>query len=461
MRRRGGGLVGALVLVLAVAGCGGSSQSNAGRASKPVGANHVVTLGCGDLCEQAGASGAPPGAARSPIRLDTTGIVVPSPAGVVPVTFSCAASVQCQGAILFIDRDAECSQGPACLGRSDLIVGAHTTRTLGVKLSALGAGELGRYGRMLVDVDVLVGRYAPAGGDITVALSQTPPKDEIAVGNNPGAIAVGAPSAWVANFDDGTLTRLNAATGAVVGSPSKVGSSPSALAVGGRSVWVGEESSDRVVRLSARSGRPDGKPILAPQGPDELATGLGSLWVGGANDGDITRIAMASGRVVGRPIKLVGSGPLAFADGSLWVSNGGSEVRRVDAATGKVITVIRVPEFPQAMTAGRGRVWIANGDGATLTEIDADTGKVLDSHVPGGGFPISLALAGRTLWILDQKTGSVAKLNTATLALTPEVDPVGLLPAQLAIGAGSVWVVNGGSNSVTRIDAATGAVQDR
>src|SRR5205823_9581099 len=63
------------------------------------------------------------------------------------------------------------------------------------------------------------------------AVAQTP------VGTSPGAIAADDESVWVANVDDGSISRLDPDNGAVKQTVA-VGDGPAGLAIGAGSVWV-------------------------------------------------------------------------------------------------------------------------------------------------------------------------------------------------------------------------------
>ena len=54
---------------------------------------------------------------------------------------------------------------------------------------------------------------------------------------------------WVTNNDDNTVTRIDAKTGRVVGSPIPVGSKPLGIATGAGAVWVANHESDTVTRI--------------------------------------------------------------------------------------------------------------------------------------------------------------------------------------------------------------------
>jgi serine/threonine-protein kinase len=63
-------------------------------------------------------------------------------------------------------------------------------------------------------------------------------------------VAVGAGAVWVTSEGDNTLTRIDARTAKVVGSPIAVGRAPSSVAVGPDAVWVANRDGNSVTRVS-------------------------------------------------------------------------------------------------------------------------------------------------------------------------------------------------------------------
>jgi hypothetical protein len=133
--------VGLLTLGFLVS-CGGnttsSRQSNqaagasAGQTttSQPTSASGMVRLGCRTYCQSAGSIGGGVGPGRESVTIVSTGAVTADADGYVPVTLTCNLSVQCRGALVL----SLPSSGEG--GRSDLVVDAGATATLGVRLPA-------------------------------------------------------------------------------------------------------------------------------------------------------------------------------------------------------------------------------------------------------------------------------------------------------------------------------------
>jgi len=97
------------------------------------------------------------------IRIEVDAPLVPLADGTVPVKLTCVIGKPCTGALLLdalnVDRSdplhPEISSRE--MGRSDLIVGAHATRTLGIPLSSFGSQRLQQHGRVkaFVTADVI------------------------------------------------------------------------------------------------------------------------------------------------------------------------------------------------------------------------------------------------------------------------------------------------------------------
>lgn len=95
-------------------------------------------LGCNTYCQSAGQYGAVGQPPPSPVTILSSGTVTADADGYVPVTLTCNATVQCTGALLvnLNSPAAEAALGydMTNYGRSDLVVNAGATRTIGVPL---------------------------------------------------------------------------------------------------------------------------------------------------------------------------------------------------------------------------------------------------------------------------------------------------------------------------------------
>jgi streptogramin lyase len=98
---------------------------------------------------------------------------------------------------------------------------------------------------------------------------------------------------WIANFSEGSLTRMHPATGAVR-TVDDVATQPTDPIVDGSVVWVANWASPELVRLSAvgsprihRISLPTGDPAI---GVWNIAVGAGAVWATTPHDGALWRI---------------------------------------------------------------------------------------------------------------------------------------------------------------------------
>lgn len=309
----------------------------------------------------------------------------------------------------------------------------------------------------------------------------------IKVGTSPIAVAVGDGGVWVANYADGTITRIDPRTARVSGRAISVGAAPLAIATDRSGVWVAT-GAGRVLHIDPQTRRVVGPPIDVKD-PAGIAVGDGTVWVTSRTSNAIIRINSTTARVSGAPI-MVGSAPTDIAvDGdNTWVANSGDgTVSRIDAPSGRVkgpaIAVAHQrpltpggsqPTVSQpgaeilALTVGEDGVWVAKTDQAQtnsiqVVRIDPASDKVTTPPVSvTGGVPMRLAAGAGAVWATDignivppgrPRKPSLLNIDPASQRLAVTSLPVGLRPTGVAVGQGKIWVTNSGDNTVTEVAA--------
>jgi YVTN family beta-propeller protein len=259
----------------------------------------------------------------------------------------------------------------------------------------------------------------------------------VSVGRYPSGIATTPSGVLVANWVDGTLSRIDPATNTVLASlPVTVSGieGPHAVAYGEGAVWVtmyaldssGKDSiAGAVERLDPVSGV-----VLAtiPVGkaPFGIATSPGAVWVANYDDGTISRIDPATNQVTASITLSAGVYGLAFDFGSLWATNEQTgTVSRIDPATNQVTTTIPTVGGPEGVTSGAGALWVANwgttgqADG-TLSRIDPATNQVVRA-IPVGTNPSDVAFGGGSVWVAMVGEPAVVQVNSATNAVQARI----------------------------------------
>jgi hypothetical protein len=122
-------------------------------------------LGCGTFCQTAGGyGGAGPAPSQYAVTVMSNGTVTADADGYVPVTLTCHLSTQCAGVVIL--------SGPTFSGRSDLIVDAGATRTIGVPLPSSAIAYLRSNGptnlNVTADARQSAGLNEQAGGPAAI-----------------------------------------------------------------------------------------------------------------------------------------------------------------------------------------------------------------------------------------------------------------------------------------------------
>jgi streptogramin lyase len=127
---------------------------------------------------------------------------------------------------------------------------------------------------------------------------------------------------WASNFDEGTLTRLDASTRAVE-TVNVLSSGPAHILVDGETVWVGDWGLPEVERLRAVG---PSRPRLvelpvrkAGTGVWQIAAGEGYIWATTPRDGALWRIDPKTNKVKRIPLPYPPTGVTAN-EGDIWVT---------------------------------------------------------------------------------------------------------------------------------------------
>lgn len=188
---------------------------------------------------------------------------------------------------------------------------------------------------------------------------------------------------WVANPGANAVYQINTDTGKKVRVFRRNGLQyPSALAVSHDLLWIANEAKGTLTLLNPVTGAWRATLKGAAFGLDQPVAevaGHDMLWVASAGH-SITQINTATQKpvriITGRRYRLGVPGPMALADGRLWVLNTiGNSVTEIDAATGQLVAVLAGPAYgfdrPVGITATHGAVWVVSADSLTKLVLPA------------------------------------------------------------------------------------------
>jgi predicted Ser/Thr protein kinase len=243
------------------------------------------------------------------------------------------------------------------------------------------------------------------------------------------------------------------ATSGRVGARIPLGGEPDDLVLAGARTWaVLAGDPGKLARVDAARGRV-ARPVPLPF-PAASVTGAGdALWVVEDAGPRIARIDARTGHVT-RTLRVAGhedqTGPLAVADGSLWLGRG-PEVLRIDPRSGRVLHRLDTPVSASLLKAGDGAVWVASSREGRVARIDPGSNQIA-ARTRLHGWISDLAVGGGYAWVSVVPDDVVFKLNGDDAGVAGTL-PAGQDPERLWWGGGSLWATSGTARTITHVGA--------
>jgi hypothetical protein len=246
------------------------------------------------------------------------------------------------------------------------------------------------------------------------------------------AMVVANGQVWVANAASDTITVLKEGSGTLVkvlkGGADHFGPEPLALAATGNDVFALGHGGNTVVEFSS----PADALVHVVRGDHiddavALAATAHDVWVLSSRpQGSLTELAAPSGgvaRVVGTKDADLDH-PDAFSlDGDdLWVANGaGDHLSELDVVDGRLLATPYVEHLNlsavTSLVAAHDRLWLASTSSpAWVACVVTKTRRILRGFVHQFGYPAVFAGAGH-LWVVDRTESRVTELNASTAAV--------------------------------------------
>jgi hypothetical protein len=191
------------------------------------------------------------------------------------------------------------------------------------------------------------------------------------------------------------------------------GETPVSTAILGRDVWIAT-STGRLLEADPAVDQVVGNAILLGKqhAPWALVASDGSLYTSDQG-GWLLRIDPRTRSVTGRRHFTSNLTAMKATGGVLWIASfrgDAGSVMRVDPRTLRPLgDPIHAPPFPLGMEARGGRAWMYGLEGMSIVRVDTSAGTPRTAHV--GPQTSSTALDGGTLWIADRFDGTVSALD--------------------------------------------------
>jgi streptogramin lyase len=183
-----------------------------------------------------------------------------------------------------------------------------------------------------------------------------------------GGVAVGAGSVWLMVDAQGSLARIDPATGAVIAVAHVPPGSFNPFFSEGR-VWVSRADGAELTAVDANTLAVVGHYQTGP-GPRFLTAGAGAVWTLNQGDGSLSRIdAAGHGPVETVPLRTPGpGGDITYADGVVWTTMIKTPLTAVDAAR-SVILCQWTGAGGDAIGVGHDAVWLTDYSAGTVLRI--------------------------------------------------------------------------------------------
>jgi virginiamycin B lyase len=181
-------------------------------------------------------------------------------------------------------------------------------------------------------------------------------------------LAATGDSVWMMTDNKTTLSRIDPVANMVV-AELRLPAGCTSLVLGEGALWVACPSEDKVLRVNPQTNLVD-KYIEVSAEPRVLAVGSGSIWALCAKEGEVDRIDPKTNKVA-KTIELdvAGAGDLAFGEGSLWVTQPGFPITRIDPESEKVVQQFR-GEGGGVIAAGAKAIWLGNVKQGSVWRLD-------------------------------------------------------------------------------------------
>jgi hypothetical protein len=262
----------------------------------------------------------------------------------------------------------------------------------------------------------------------------------------PTAVAVAAGSVWATSYRSHRVVRMDAASLTRRPSSATIPVGTTDMTADGSSLWLVSEQSDTLTRVDARTGRVVGTPLVLPPGnPFAVAADGTSVWVGSRGSRNrnpvqqVLKVDKASMRVTAEIPVSRGVIDVAVGDDAVWVTNTrGSSVTRIAKRTAQQ-QEIRVGSQPKGVAVGGGGVWVANSGDGTVSRVDEGDGFRVATRAVGSA-PQLITFGDGGAWVTLRDDSEVVRLDTRA-RVTARV-PVETNPFALSIGGSRVYVAS-------------------
>ena len=259
------------------------------------------------------------------------------------------------------------------------------------------------------------------------------------------SVAVGDDLAFASDDRHNQVVSFDPATGRIVRTVPMAGPPASAVFAGG-ALWVAEPTVNELVELDPHSLFVM-RIVAMPVGPTDMAVLGNMLWVTSTDHREVTPVTLDSG-AVGTPLGvLAGAVDVQSGFGVLWVTGLTDLVTTISPVFvgAPAERVVAVGQGPLSVAVGTQSIWVADAEGATVSQVDPASLRVSATFAAGVD-PRFVAVSGDGRVFVASGSGQ----NVTAVAPAPGSDVLHIAsqPSQLVPAASGVWVAGSGPGVV-------------
>ena len=267
-------------------------------------------------------------------------------------------------------------------------------------------------------------------------------------------LALQGTTAWVACKTQSRVVRVNTRTGKTTKSVRLRGQ-VIAVVSGLGSIWA-LDSGGTLYRIEPKKAKVAKRIALNVAAAYNIWIGGGSVWVAADQGASVVRVSPQSNRVVARIEAGDGPASMAFDGETGWVVNHrDTTIDRIDLTTNESTQLTTLggvnDRAPERMTFSHGSLWVT-GRGTDLLKVNPATGSV-EQTIEIGASGIDLVVAGDDLWIPTRsdevdRSGfptmdALRRVSMTTGAVTTAATPTARLDVNGLVANGSaVWIAD-------------------
>jgi streptogramin lyase len=231
-------------------------------------------------------------------------------------------------------------------------------------------------------------------------------------------VALGFDSIWTADYNGGTVTRIDPENGhkeAVI----TLGGNPLFLAVTEDAVWVTDDGRGVVMRINPETHVVE-ETISVSFGPVGVANSPEGVWVALSDINQVVLIDPATNRVAERLYTASGPVNISIYEDQLWVASPSSgRVQRFDLASREKVADFNVGGEPTDVVADGRYAWVARSAADDVVRISLADNILVGDPLPTGDLPKTIVSDMRGgIWVMEEGARNVSHIVPTSIAPT-------------------------------------------